>query len=391
MVSNVLFGIILASVGSVSAATGLIIQKVTHNEDLEKEEEEKTHMMCRWKWWVGLGLLTIIPAVLEGWSLMLAPLSIIAPLSGTTVVLNTILAIWCLKEKTNWCETAALGLIVGGIALTSLFGSREQRDYTTDDLLELYQAWGMYVYYGCFVMWVLGSAYVAMNVKTPSGLNAFAYAIAGVLGGGQNVFLKCFTELLKTSIDGNNQFDKFVMYPIMLAVGILAIGQMLWLNWGMTQHDAVAYIPMYQATLAVYGSISGGIYFQEFAQMDGLKASMYGLGLVIVCGGLMTMGQGEHSAKKKGGVGDGEAPCEFHLKELELDAQLAHDQDGVPAAVADAMLQMAELARDHEARVAGLQVEHEGKVAELQTEHEGKVAELQAQLSSVVIFCRILP
>jgi len=328
-----IFAITIASAGSFMAATGLIVQKWTHNADKDANEEEKVSMFCRWKWWLGVGMM-LIPAATEGWALMLAPLSIIAPLSGETVVFNTILAVAFLKEKTNWVEISAMIIIISGIACTSLFGSRDSVDYTADELFDLFEKTSMYIYMSVIAC-IMGFSVFLMYQKDriPVRLHAFAYAnFAGCCGGQQNAFLKGSMELLKETIDGNNQYDKYQTYIMLVCTVGLAIGQLVILNYGMAQHDAVIYIPMYQASISAYGAIAGGVYFREFWGFDLLQASMFSLGIFLICMGLLLMGVARVL------LGDGDEPEEIEMTAKKIDGPDQEfdkiDPDGIEVHVA---------------------------------------------------------
>lgn len=321
--TGVFLGILLNIIGSFLAAGGLIIQKTTHNSDNEAEEEEKTSMFCRWRWWAGLGSI-VSAGLLEAWSYTFAPLSVIAPLSGFTVVVNTGMAVLFLGETTSYKEVSFMSLIIIGISLTSAFGSREDKDYTSDQFSHMFQGcqyedsnlgpltttvngttrgdniayynddcpWGiMFGYYvgilGVFVF----STVVIKCFKNLPRLNAFGYAnFAAICGGQQNMFLKVSVELLSTTFSGDgNQFKYGRTYIFVIMVGILAFAQITMLNAGLSRHEAISYIPVYQAMLVVWGSTAGGVYFYEFAKFDALAGSMFALGILFIAGGLFAL------------------------------------------------------------------------------------------------------
>ena len=146
--------------------------------ELDKPEEEQRDMVrtvittgvshirtrvqvCRKAWWMGV-ILMGIASLFEAWSLAFTSLAVVAPLSGLTVVCNTIFAVYFLKETTNKIEIIAMAIIVGGavmllpaydglchhrscregwpdvpaagIALTSAFGPRSSEKFTIEQL-----------------------------------------------------------------------------------------------------------------------------------------------------------------------------------------------------------------------------------------------------------------
>jgi len=52
----------------------------------------------------------------------MAPLAILAPLSGEVVIWNVLLAVYFLGETTNSIEISAMALIISGIAISVAFG-----------------------------------------------------------------------------------------------------------------------------------------------------------------------------------------------------------------------------------------------------------------------------
>ena len=109
-------GVIFSLCASCCTSSGLVIQKHAHNSG-----EWRLPMMQRWRWWIGLvgvimggcaDALVIISACqlhcndcarrcFDSMALGLAPLSNIAPLSGITILLNSLLASFFLGHPTH--------------------------------------------------------------------------------------------------------------------------------------------------------------------------------------------------------------------------------------------------------------------------------------------------
>merc|ERR1711998_81962 len=121
----VFVGVCLNAIGSFLAAGAFIVQKFTHNDEAD------VVMCCRWRWWVGFFML-LSAGILEGFSLAWAPLSIVAPLSGLTVLLNTVFAVVFLGEKFRWYEAVIVILLAAGIGLTTGFGPHTTTAKRTD-------------------------------------------------------------------------------------------------------------------------------------------------------------------------------------------------------------------------------------------------------------------
>jgi len=339
-------GIGLNCVGSVMAASALVIQKTTHMADAELDEKDRTPMYCRPKWYIGVCLLAL-SGMMEAWSLAFTSLAIVAPLSGLTVVFNTILAVIILKEKTDRREITAMALIVIGIGATCAFGPREGQDYNHSQLENMWkgcqfnddnkgpkpdgndiayyandcQFYVIAVYFsGVLVIWSV-SAYGIWFMEHWPRLNALSYAsLASNIGSQQQLFLKCAVELLYATFDGNNQtsFAQFYIYWILVIC--MCVCQILFLNKGLSRHNAVSYVPLYQSMLVVYSTTAGGIFFDEFGKFDVLQAIMFAVGITLVSIGLLmfTMQNNKDCEEADGdkeceddGIKDGAISCEL--------------------------------------------------------------------------------
>ena len=89
-----LLGVVLCALGSVASSAGLALQKHSHNIG---ESEKSLHE--RWIWWVGFVLAVLVSGLLESVSFALAPLSLLAPMFGFSIVANAIIASFCLGER----------------------------------------------------------------------------------------------------------------------------------------------------------------------------------------------------------------------------------------------------------------------------------------------------
>ena len=144
-------GLITCIAATLITALGLIVQKHSHNA-----REGDLPLYRRWRWWIGFGLLVIcggffdslVPQLLLSplalmlfdcvQALSLAPLSILAPLSGLTIMANVVLANIFLGEPVERIELASTAVIMLGLCFTSVFGSHASPNYDVKSLLELW-------------------------------------------------------------------------------------------------------------------------------------------------------------------------------------------------------------------------------------------------------------
>jgi len=321
-------GIGMNCFGSSLAACSLVIQKTTHISDSKLPEDQRKHFFCRPWWCCGVSLLGI-SGLMEAWSLAFTSLAVVAPLSGLTVVFNCAFSVYFLGEKTDRLEILAMAIIVSGIGFTSAFGPRNGSDFTSDQLDHMWggcqfnadnkgpleiitlpngeqyenrednlayydtydcHIWIMIIFFmAVFTLWITNTYGIYKQVHRPR-VHAICFAsMAGSIGAVQQLFLKCFVELLYASFEGNNQFNRPQPYIYFFLVLVLIINQIYFLNKGLSYHDAVSYVPLYQALLVVYATVSGGVFFFEFGLFDTLGAAMFALGMSMVTVGLLIL------------------------------------------------------------------------------------------------------
>ena len=112
-------GELLILVGCMCSAIGLILMK--HSTNVESE----LPFMKRPFWWTGFLFLMTNALVIDVIAFSLAPLSLVAPFSGVTIVFTTWLAssgLLFVKESVDMMDTASTCVALVGVMLTSIFG-----------------------------------------------------------------------------------------------------------------------------------------------------------------------------------------------------------------------------------------------------------------------------
>jgi len=278
-------GLGLCLAGAVFSSIGLVLQKHSHNVG-----EGELQLQSRWRWWLGFFFLVAIGGGLDAVALMLAPLSLIAPLSGVTIVTNCLAARLCLGEQMQSIELFATIVVVIGSTLTSTFGQHESGAYDAAELESLFKQWYIAPYYFITITLLAISVAIVCFPGRNNYWQALAYAnIAGILGGNQNTFLKGVMELVEESIrkQGSNQFGHLIVYLLFLAFILSSIAQLWALNEGLSKHSMISYLPMYQSALTIYGVVAGAVVFQEFQDFDLLSWVMFPIGVNVVIAGLV--------------------------------------------------------------------------------------------------------
>lgn len=251
--------------------------------------------MHRWRWWIGL-VGVIFGGCFDSMALGLAPLSNIAPLSGITILLNSILASFFLGETIRIVEIVATVVIFAGATLTCIYGAHEEPAHSVDELYELFGQQSFTIYFAVLATLV---AVALLCIKAISGharepiFSSFLYAVvAAGLGGLELIMLKSVMEVLNTSLVGGqyHQFYEPKTYGLIGCLVLLAIAQLYSLNMGLAQCDAVRLLPVYQSLFIVNAVSGGACYFNEFKDFTAEQWQMFPLGVLIVVAGAMLLG-----------------------------------------------------------------------------------------------------
>ena len=264
--------------GSIITSLGLVLQKYSWNKG-----EGESSLFFRWRWWLGFFVLVIGAGSLEAWALgdclfvwsnvlfppfhgqlflnvfiffsAFAPLRLIAPLSGITIVTNSLTAMYFLGERVELNAMLCMLVIMMGTMLAAVCGSSHSTNHNTEELEALFNNWYLVPYY-CPMLLILFISIFLVNFGTWERLRrrdgffeVLLYAnMAGLMGGNQNLFLKCFMELLDESLrtGGTNQFDRSFVYAMLARVVVLGVGQLSFMNLGLSRHRAVIFLPIYR-------------------------------------------------------------------------------------------------------------------------------------------------
>ena len=125
-----LVGVILAALSNMLSSLGLLIQKISADQDKGKACHR------RWRFWLGFGInlgseVTITPIALS-----LAPVSLLAPMTAIGIAGSVLIAasgcLRGLKEPIGPREVGAILLIIAGVVLSTAFGPRSDNEPSID-------------------------------------------------------------------------------------------------------------------------------------------------------------------------------------------------------------------------------------------------------------------
>jgi len=277
-------------------------------------------------WIAGLLLLIFANVFGDYEAYSLAPLSLTAPLSGVTVVLNLILVPICLGEKVQiFPDLFATSLIFIGAALTTAYGAHQDETLSSRDIATLVMRPANIALYLVLLFWLAilwkcdewrSEASVGKAFTTPPPrmsqvvVIASTAAIAGCL---MNLHLKATAELIKSGSSWSG-----VVLSLLCCAPYAAL-QMNFISRGLRLYMQTLFVPVYNSLLMVSVTFCGGIFYGEGALIDRKARWYFTVGLLLCLSGLWQL-------TLRSSHGDGGAEKQLTMFARRSQATAAHRQ-----------------------------------------------------------------
>lgn len=281
---------------SVITVCGFALQKKAVTGESESPKHFRVFSITLSPMWVaGFLLVTMATFPCDLLAYTLAPLSLTAPLSGLTVVMNQVVAPYLLTEKLqHWPDIPACALIVVGIVLTTSAGEHEEEKTIT--MGRLFHLARDYVFLGNLLILVLviWGCIVRMEIRRhrhllpagASGSSVFDVALPAMVaagaGGLTNILLKALGELLKNG----DTWQQCVWCSLLILIP--AVMQLNFVNMGLRLYAQTLFVPVYSALLVLTNTFYGAIFYQEYTNLlyDTQRGGCFCLGVVLIVSGL---------------------------------------------------------------------------------------------------------
>lgn len=169
-----LVGAGLSIIGSIFSNLGVNVQKYSQNKEAERPKDQQRVYYKQGFWVMGI-ILVVLGSLGDFWALSMAAQSIVAPIGSITLVTNVLFARFGLHEELTRMDVIGTALVIVGSVLSVAFGNHESKEYTLDQLKELYQATGFIVYIVLMVI-ALVVMYIAAKKLEPMKTELVEYA-----------------------------------------------------------------------------------------------------------------------------------------------------------------------------------------------------------------------
>lgn len=114
--------------------------------------------------------------------------------------------------------------------------------------------------------------------------------VSGILSAHSLLLAKSAVELLvRTVVDGSNQFNRWQSWVILLGMICLALTQLFYLHRGLKLCSTSILYPFVFCIYNIIAILDGLIYFRQVSRLTGLHAGLIALGTMILLGGVLCL------------------------------------------------------------------------------------------------------
>lgn len=283
-------GISLATLGACTSGLGMCMMRAS------KKLERNRPWWRRWRFLVGTSLATFINTLLDVVAFALAPLAIIAPIGGLTIVSSVLLArIGCAGERENvsLLQWVCIWIVVGGVVVVDIYGPRPEPVLNTTYVLDRYHGEG-WIMYQIVTFLTVGSIYVGIYTNRIGGPD-LETTLASALGGGmtsgiaQNLMKLLATVVAAFLLTGELPFGHADFYCAIVELIVVAFVLLHLLNMCVGSAQMALSTPLYMVCVITFTIIAAACFYGDLDVVTRFELLMFSLGVSMVLVGLLVL------------------------------------------------------------------------------------------------------
>ncbi|KAK4682791.1 hypothetical protein QC764_119260 [Podospora pseudoanserina] len=298
---SIALGIIVGLLSTSVQSLGLTLQRKSHIlEDEKGPYDVRRPPYRRRRWQLGMGMFIISNVLGSSIQISMLPLPVLSTLQASGLVFNSICATLILGEPfTRWSLWGTL-LVCSGAVLIAIFGAIPSPTHTLTELLDLLGR-------RPFVIWMSFQAVIVIAIAVATEFvshfttwmqdtrfrlaRGFAYGcISGILSAHSLLVAKSAVELIiRTIVDGDNQFVHWQSWMLVLGLVTLALSQLYYLHRGLKLVSTSVLYPLIFCVYNIIAILDGLIYFRQTDLIGPLRACLITLGTAILLSGVLAL------------------------------------------------------------------------------------------------------
>ena len=246
-----------------------------------------------WKrplWRIGLCMFISANLLGSGIQITTLPLVILAPLQASGLIFNTLLAALILHERLTWASLIGTLWVAVGATLVAAYGALDEpTTHTLAQLIRLYSRMAFVVWAACMqpciIVALLLAAAVARGRLVLRGL--LLGAISGILSADTLLLAKTAVELLlRTLLQGENQFNALSAWVIVVGIVVLALVQLYCLNSGLRCCSTSILYPLVFCVYNITAIANGLIYYDQAVRLSRTQVVAVAVGTAVLLAGV---------------------------------------------------------------------------------------------------------
>jgi len=231
-----------------------------------------------------------------------------------SLIANTVVAPFFLKEVLTWRDIYGSLITAVGCSTAVAFANHGDTTFSFQLLIHFFMNPLYLCYFTLSIVYMFSSHHyierraaekeameeidIKSNQLSPKEekkekmLTAFLYAsTAGVSGSLSVTFAKAFVELIKSSVEGHNEFTHPGPYIVTIFLIAFSVFQIHYLNQGLKNFEALFIVPIYQTFWIIANVVAGIVYYQEWKEFGGTSIVMFPIGILITLIGVAVLSQ----------------------------------------------------------------------------------------------------
>ena len=289
-VGLVFVGMLLATIGACVSGLGMNMMKASYRLEAHKP-------LCRrYRWLVGISLACWVNTSLDVIAFALAPLALIAPIGGVTIVVSVVLARfgWAGKrEEVAPAQWVAIAAVVSGVAVVDVYGPHPDPQFNTSQVLQHFHEQSFVGYQVCTLSAVC-FLYVGMWLGLLGGSNIETTIAAAVAGGLCSGITQTMIKVMATCggawvLRGELPFwlpEFWIAAAELICVAFILLHC---LNICIGSANLVVATPFYQVMVILFTIVAGCAFYGDLDVATRSELLMFMLGVICVLAGLCVL------------------------------------------------------------------------------------------------------
>jgi len=255
-------GVSLALSGNFVISLSLNLQKYTHNQNQELSGGERSYTDIP-LWWVGMGLM-VLGETGNFLAYAYAPATLVAPLGAVTVISNSILAHYVLKEDLRPRNVAGVVLAILGAVLIVVYAPDSQKQLTME-LLEQYMSETSFIIFIIFILLTITGLH-ALGEQYKKRYVVLYLLMCSLYGSLTVMCVKGVSTAFILTMSGHNAFNHLLPWVLVITMIVTTITQIRILNLAMINFGASEVVPVYYVLFTFCSVVGGMVLYKEYHQ-----------------------------------------------------------------------------------------------------------------------------